>query len=89
MGQTDYEAIIRILRRHHFFKELYGLLSAEKNFITMFLLSIKKKSFIFRDYIYKQFDASSNFYIIAEGKLLVELNSMALKPLSKNEYFGL
>lgn len=89
MTQADYEAIIRILRRHHFFKELYGLLSTQKNFITMLLLSIKKKTFNFRNYIYKQYDASSNFYIVAEGKLLVELNSMALKPLSKNEYFGL
>lgn len=37
----------------------------------MFLFSIKKETFKFRDYIYKQFDPPSNFYIVAEGKLFV------------------
>ncbi len=55
----------------------------------MFLLTVKKKTFKFREYIYKQYDSASNFYIIAEGKVFVELNSMGLKPLSRGEYFGL
>ena len=55
----------------------------------MFLLTIKKKTFKFREYIYKQYDPPSNFYIIAEGKLFVELNSMGLKPLARGDYFGL
>ncbi len=55
----------------------------------MFLLTVKKKKFKFREYIYKQYDPPSNFYIIAEGKLFAELNSTGLKSLSRGDYFGL
>jgi CRP-like cAMP-binding protein len=61
----------------------------EKDFFSMFLLTVKKKTFRFREYIYKQYDPPSNFYIIAEGKLFIELNSMGLKPLGRGDYFGL
>jgi len=71
MTQTDYETIIRTLRKHHFFKELLEMLNIEKDFITKFLYSIKKKTFKFKEYIYKQFDPPTNFYIVAEGKLFV------------------
>jgi len=40
-------------------------MNIEKDFFTMFLLSVKKKTFKLRDYIYKQYDPPSNFYIIA------------------------
>jgi len=64
-------------------------MNLEKDFFAMFLLTVKKKTFAFKDYIYKQYDPPSNFYIVAEGKLFVELNCMGLKPLSRGDYFGL
>lgn len=48
MTEFDYEVILKTLRKHHLFKELFELMKEEKDFFSMFLLTIKKKTFKFR-----------------------------------------
>lgn len=76
------DRISDILRQHFFF---YGLSQEERMEIVKKMVACRAET---GTYIFKQGDLASAFFIIAEGRVQVEIGGCKKKVLQKGDYFG-
>lgn len=76
------DRINELLRNHFFF---YGLSAGERSEVVRKMVACRAES---GSYIFKQGDLASAFFIIAEGRVQVEISGAKKKILQKGDYFG-
>lgn len=69
--------------RNHFF--LYRLSAEERMEVVRKMMVCRIEA---NNYIFRQGDVASGFFIIAEGRVEVEIGGQKKKVLQKGDYFG-
>ena len=82
LSKVNEDRINELLRNHFFF---YGLSPSERSEIVKKIVTCRTEA---GSYVFKQGDLASAFFIIAEGRVQVEISGSKKKILQKGDDFG-